>query len=360
MNASSPETIEQPTDDDCRNNNNNNNVIDRDSINVKCDDNTFIEDTRKSDENEEGENRLTWSSIDGKSRSSSPDLEVNSPAHSSEPEINVDANSTLSTGSPNPCPPTRSVSPTSPSPWLSSPGGDSPKKPGKNSETFSVSALLKPDAPKVLPPRTICESVSVARSLLYPGLSGVPFADLFVMKGNQNGETTSSSFPLPTRQNDFGFNSSLRSSSNKDSEELDNNRNFLANPSALYLSLGAMQAAAAIAHQSHSNTLPPFNTTPHTSIPEELFRLKHHFMNPNFPMDSPHQHHHHHHHHVFRPGGGLMPLGDVFSCVKCEKMFSTPHGLEVHARRSHNGKRPFACELCNKTFGHEISLSQHR
>lgn len=34
--------------------------------------------------------------------------------------------------------------------------------------------------------------------------------------------------------------------------------------------------------------------------------------------------------------------------------------LQVHARRSHNGKRPFACELCNKTFGHEISLTQHR
>ena len=55
-------------------------------------------------------------------------------------------------------------------------------------------------------------------------------------------------------------------------------------------------------------------------------------------------------------GGG----GDVYSCIKCEKMFSTPHGLEVHSRRSHNGKRPFACELCNKTFGHEISLTQHR
>lgn len=72
------------------------------------------------------------------------------------------------------------------------------------------------------------------------------------------------------------------------------------------------------------------------------------------------QHHlHHHHHHLFmRP---MLPsLGDVYSCVKCEKMFSTPHGLEVHSRRSHNGKRPFACELCNKTFGHEVSLSQHR
>jgi DNA-directed RNA polymerase subunit RPC12/RpoP len=55
-----------------------------------------------------------------------------------------------------------------------------------------------------------------------------------------------------------------------------------------------------------------------------------------------------------------LPLGDVYSCMKCEKIFSTPHGLEVHARRSHNGKRPFACQLCNKTFGHEISLTQHR
>lgn len=51
---------------------------------------------------------------------------------------------------------------------------------------------------------------------------------------------------------------------------------------------------------------------------------------------------------------------DVYSCIKCDKLFSTPHGLEVHARRSHNGKRPYACELCNKTFGHEISLTQHR
>lgn len=72
-----------------------------------------------------------------------------------------------------------------------------------------------------------------------------------------------------------------------------------------------------------------------------------------------HPHHFHHHHLLMRPGG-IAALGDVYSCVKCEKMFSTPHGLEVHSRRSHNGKRPFACELCNKTFGHEVSLSQHR
>jgi len=50
----------------------------------------------------------------------------------------------------------------------------------------------------------------------------------------------------------------------------------------------------------------------------------------------------------------------AYSCVKCDKIFYTAHGLEVHVRRSHNGSRPFACELCNKTFGHEISLSQHR
>lgn len=95
-------------------------------------------------------------------------------------------------------------------------------------------------------------------------------------------------------------------------------------------------------------------STPATSLPtpNSLSTAAH----LNFAQ---HQHHLHHHHHLFmRPG--IPSLGDVYSCVKCEKMFSTPHGLEVHSRRSHNGKRPFACELCNKTFGHEVSLSQHR
>lgn len=73
-----------------------------------------------------------------------------------------------------------------------------------------------------------------------------------------------------------------------------------------------------------------------------------------------HPHHMHHHHHNFLIRPGMPSLSDIYSCIKCEKMFSTPHGLEVHARRSHNGKRPFACELCNKTFGCEVSLSHHR
>lgn len=42
------------------------------------------------------------------------------------------------------------------------------------------------------------------------------------------------------------------------------------------------------------------------------------------------------------------------------QVFSTPHGLEVHVRRSHSGTRPFACEICGKTFGHAVSLEQHK
>lgn len=63
------------------------------------------------------------------------------------------------------------------------------------------------------------------------------------------------------------------------------------------------------------------------------------------------------HHHMLMRGS---VFGDVYSCIKCDKMFPTSHGLEVHSRRSHNGKRPFSCELCNKSFGAEISLNQHR
>lgn len=53
-------------------------------------------------------------------------------------------------------------------------------------------------------------------------------------------------------------------------------------------------------------------------------------------------------------------LNGAYKCIKCSKVFSTPHGLEVHVRRSHSGTRPFACDLCGKTFGHAVSLEQHR
>ncbi|XP_070173535.1 zinc finger protein Gfi-1b-like [Littorina saxatilis] len=49
-----------------------------------------------------------------------------------------------------------------------------------------------------------------------------------------------------------------------------------------------------------------------------------------------------------------------YECGQCSKPFSTPHGLEVHVRRSHSGTRPFACDVCAKTFGHSVSLAQHR
>ena len=53
-------------------------------------------------------------------------------------------------------------------------------------------------------------------------------------------------------------------------------------------------------------------------------------------------------------------VNGAYECTTCQKKFTTPHGLEVHVRRSHTGKRPFECEVCNKTFGHSVSLSQHR
>ncbi|XP_034567120.1 growth factor independent 1A transcription repressor b [Notolabrus celidotus] len=53
-------------------------------------------------------------------------------------------------------------------------------------------------------------------------------------------------------------------------------------------------------------------------------------------------------------------LNGAYKCIKCSKVFSTPHGLEVHVRRSHSGTRPFGCEICGKTFGHAVSLEQHK
>ncbi|KAJ0015518.1 hypothetical protein NQD34_009138 [Periophthalmus magnuspinnatus] len=53
------------------------------------------------------------------------------------------------------------------------------------------------------------------------------------------------------------------------------------------------------------------------------------------------------------------PSSNTYHCITCNKVFSTPHGLEVHVRRSHSGTRPFGCSICRKTFGHAVSLEQH-
>lgn len=54
------------------------------------------------------------------------------------------------------------------------------------------------------------------------------------------------------------------------------------------------------------------------------------------------------------------PLSGLLPGPTRPQVFSTPHGLEVHVRRSHSGTRPFACEMCGKTFGHAVSLEQHK
>lgn len=373
----------------------------------------------------------TWSH--DRSQPTSPELEVDSPPRS--PEVNTRL---------------KSPSPRRPSSVTEVNVTKTEVTPIKKSETFSVSALLKPDIPRSRrsPSRdssalnhrgnngvgqSFSETISVTRSFIYPGL---PFADLLMRDGfikNQHhesdhhhnhhdypGSSPSSFFPRHFVGPGFGIppalypsmstaglsatslpgsaggcGSSGQTTGNISKNELmDGNRNFLTSPAvgSLYFSLGAVQAAAAAAAMANSSSSSvssnagsagstgsgshpsyPSEHPSHHPTAEELFRLRNHFMaaaattSPGGPGSLPHQHvvpggpdHHHHHHHLLMRGPGVVPLGDVYSCIKCEKMFSTPHGLEVHARRSHNGKRPFACELCNKTFGHEISLSQHR
>ena len=55
-----------------------------------------------------------------------------------------------------------------------------------------------------------------------------------------------------------------------------------------------------------------------------------------------------------------LSSSSTYECAQCSKPFTTPHGLEVHVRRSHSGTRPYACDVCEKTFGHAVSLDQHR
>ncbi|XP_015610533.1 zinc finger protein Gfi-1 isoform X2 [Cephus cinctus] len=186
-------------------------------------------------------------------------------------------------------------SPASPSPPSPSITRNTPSHPPKRSgDSFSVSALLRPD-----PPSAHLQNSSPLRD-------GAP--------------TSVGAHPPPPTS------------------------------SILYPPLH-LQGGLLPAHPHHPLSYLHPHLLPHHLLPPHLHPLLR-GVHPAHPgLHSAHTAHGLHHPH---------PLGDVYSCVKCDKMFSTPHGLEVHARRSHNGKRPFACELCNKTFGHEISLTQHR
>ncbi|XP_065357481.1 zinc finger protein sens [Calliphora vicina] len=110
------------------------------------------------------------------------------------------------------------------------------------------------------------------------------------------------------------------------------------------------------------NLMVPLQSAQNGAAPNAVSSAGGHATNglpPNSHLGLPHPSHLHFHH-MAAKWSGLPQFSDLYSCMKCEKMFSTPHGLEVHSRRTHHGKKPYACELCNKTFGHEVSLSQHR
>ena len=162
-------------------------------------------------------------------KSSSPELRERSPI--SSPELEVDSPSTS---------PPLDVTCRTPSPF---------SKPPKNSESFSVNALLKPDIPRINRNNfhpAFAETISVTRSLLYPNL---PFPEILIKEGKDM--NTNSTTILPRHIHSFGIPHNVYSVQNTSTLSKDNvdfidaNRNFLAG--SLYLSLEAVQAAAAAA-----------------------------------------------------------------------------------------------------------------
>lgn len=73
---------------------------------------------------------------------------------------------------------------------------------------------------------------------------------------------------------------------------------------------------------------------PHNLLSSHLHPLLRAVHPAHSVVHSPHATHGLHHPH---------PLGDVYSCIKCDKMFSTPHGLEVrfHRQKYKKSKQSF-------------------
>lgn len=153
------------------------------------------------------------------------------------------------------------------SPPPSSPSPTRTKTIPKNSEAFSVNALLRPDLPRPkkspdssLPP-SFTETISVTRSFLYPGL---PFSEL-LLKEPTGGPIIprhfigAPGFPLPP-----GFYNTAPKD-NSTAELVDANRNLLSGSASLYLSLGAVQAAAAAAI-ANSSAPPGTKSSTHSCV----------------------------------------------------------------------------------------------
>ncbi|KAB1274900.1 Zinc finger protein Gfi-1 [Camelus dromedarius] len=56
----------------------------------------------------------------------------------------------------------------------------------------------------------------------------------------------------------------------------------------------------------------------------------------------------------------LLLGGGSYKCIKCSKVFSTPHGLEVHVRGPTAARDRSRARCAARTFGHAVSLEQHK
>lgn len=224
-----------------------------------------------------------WSSLRSSSSAASTSSELDVESRLASPDIDVTKCNT-----PSPVPVVIAVKPT-------------PLTTVKNSETFSVSALLKPDVPRTRHPfnphnhhnhhhhhqqhhqqqqqqattaAMTAETISVTRSLLYPA---VQFPDLIKdtrkeVQVHLHPSSTAANSLLQKHFPGFGFHPHFYSAANmlnppsvgspehggSNDTHTDNNHNLLT--SSLYLSLGAVQAAAAAAF------VHPLSTTGKTSL----------------------------------------------------------------------------------------------
>ncbi|PNF36325.1 hypothetical protein B7P43_G00537 [Cryptotermes secundus] len=54
-----------------------------------------------------------------------------------------------------------------------------------------------------------------------------------------------------------------------------------------------------------------------------------------------------------------LASGNRYPCDQCEKTFQTKQSYEVHLKAIHEGQRPFACEVCGRSFAYHNSLKGH-